>query len=111
MLRKFLQKQGKQSSIPVGCVPPVSVATTRCQHQGVYLSGGPSSGIPSGLLGGCTFQGVYLLGCTFWECTFQGVYLLGVHLTGGVLRVYLAYPHPEGTWDQAHPHPLWTDKH
>ena len=28
-----------QESIPVGCVPPASVATTRCQHWGVYLPG------------------------------------------------------------------------
>ena len=38
----------KQEGIPVGCVPPALVATTRCQHQG------------------CTFQGV----CTSRGCTF-----------------------------------------
>ena len=26
-------KRSKQDSIPVGCVPPTSVVTTRCQYQ------------------------------------------------------------------------------
>ena len=38
----------KKETIPVGWVPPVSVATTRCQYQG-FLSGW-----------GCTFHGMYL---------------------------------------------------
>ena len=36
----------EQESIPVGCVPPTSVATTRCQHQGVYLMRGCTRGVP-----------------------------------------------------------------
>ena len=32
-----------QESIPVGSVLPSSVATTRCQHQGVYLPDIPTT--------------------------------------------------------------------
>ena len=40
----------KQERIPVGCVPPALVTITRCQHEGLYLSG-------------CTFSGgMYLPG-------------------------------------------------
>ena len=41
----------QQECIPVGCVPPTLVATTRCQYQGVYRL---RRGVPSG---GPTFQG------------------------------------------------------
>ena len=41
----------QQECIPVGCVPPVLAATTRCQYQGMYLL---QRRVPSG---GPTFQG------------------------------------------------------
>ena len=61
----------KQESIPVGCVPPASVATTDvshwgglylpgvCNFEGVYVPGGVHS-----LLGGVPSSG-----CIFWGCT------------------------------------------
>ena len=73
----------QQECIPVGCVPPASVATS--QYWG---------GVPSG--GACTSRG-----CTLWGCTFQG----GVPSKGCTFRgLYQAYPPPLGMdLDQAYP--------
>ena len=74
----------KQESIPVGCIPPASVATTRCQYFGCTLQGR-----------GCTFRRVYLP---------EGVYLPWEMCSHGVPSMYTHPPHPqEGTWDQAYP--------
>ena len=82
-------KRALQESIPARCVPPASVATTRCQHcrctlQGkVYLLGG---GVPA--------RRVYR-GCTMIYPPNEGTY-------------YQEYI-PPGTWYQACPSPV--DRH
>ena len=45
----------QQESIPIGCTPLNSVATTGCQHQGSTYPGErePSGWVPSG---GCTWK-------------------------------------------------------
>ena len=44
------KKNSKQECIPVGCIPPASVVTTRCQYR----------------------RGVHYSGCTFWGDVYQG---------------------------------------
>ena len=77
--------QFKQESIPVGCVPPASVATTKCQHQGVYL------------------PGVYFLGgrgVSQVPCFGVGwVYIIAHSCSGH------AYPLPRHTHPPGHTHP------
>ena len=98
------KKLKQQESIPVGCVPPTSVATTRYQHctfctlQAVTFWGVPFGCVPSK---GCTFQRVCLL-----RGYLVGLYLLEVHL----LRKYLLGECPGGVPALVHPthkeHPL-----
>ena len=40
----------KQECIPVGCVPPASVAATRCQYEGGSVWGGRCRSIRGGAL-------------------------------------------------------------
>ena len=104
IMNQVRKKLKQQESIPVGCVQPTSVATTRCQHctfctfQAVTFWGVPFGGVPSK---GCTFQRVCLLrgvpcgalpsgGCTFWRCIFYGCTFWGC--LGCVPA--LVHPHP-----------------
>ena len=84
----FTWKSEQQESIPIGCVPPTLVATTRCQYWGggryvIYLS---------------------LLACRHPWYTFPRLYLPFGYLPPGYPPqkgpgTRDTYP-PEGTWDQ-----------
>ena len=113
---KFLNVDGKQECIPVGCVSPAAVAV----GGGVYLLGGASflGGSPCrevSLPEGVSCQGVSLPG---------GSPCLGVSLLGGLptrgglpargvsLHVSLpvGVPPSQGSPSKETP-PLWTDRH
>ena len=136
-MNQVRKKLKQQESIPVGCVPPTSVATTRCQHctfctlQAVTFWGVPFGCVPSK---GCTFQRVCLLrGYLVGLVPSGGASSTEVPSGGSVLGVYLPWYTPpirntpwkvhspgtpplhpliytplEGTWDQAYPPPVGT---
>ena len=90
--------------------------TTRCQHPGLYLLEGCTL-LPEGE-GLCTFQGVYLLGCTWHNPPHtlprdQGSCIIPpspkrpgtrhIHPKKDLEPGIPTNPPPEGTWNQAYP--------